>query len=68
MFRLLFFCKHTHTLLSYNRNVLEDEIEQELQEELLRLQELIKEQEEQERIEKEREEKRKQKKREQAEM
>lgn len=41
---------------------------QELEDEISRLQELIKEQEEQERIEKEREEKRKQKKREQAEM
>ena len=41
---------------------------QELDDEILHLQKLIKEQEEQERIEKEREEKRKQKKRQQAEM
>ena len=41
---------------------------QELENEISRLQELIKRQEEQERIENEREEKRKQKKREQAEM
>lgn len=41
---------------------------EELENEISRLQELIKQQEEQERIEKEREEKRKQKKREQAEM
>lgn len=59
-------------MITIQHKVLNEEIKQktrqELEEELLRLKQLIAEREEQERQEREREEKRKKKKREQAEM